>query len=217
MSNGHLNLSDIRRVVDATIQFVLHSTTSGIYVHWPVTTMIIGATTLKILCVISIRRQLWCHLCLEIARIPARNNSNGHDAFPLPVFHLFSLLQRICFLRFTSAASGMFTRALFFKTAISWDTWQKPDKDPFLMSTFFKTPWNNIFGTQFTLHTVLKNLTFIVTSSVTFETFGELFLPLENSFRFFQIVLYCKYPESIRIWKNLQGAKTTHQRFFFGN
>ena len=54
--------------------------------------MIIGATTatqtyLKILCVISIL----CHLCLEIARIPPRNNSNGHDASP--VFHLFSLAR----------------------------------------------------------------------------------------------------------------------------
>ena len=61
---------------------------------------------------------------------------------------------------------------------------------------------------------ISKKTPFIVTSSVTFETFGDSFLPLENSFRFFQIILHCKYPESERIWKNLQGAKTIHQRFF---
>ena len=50
-------------------------------------------------------------------------------------------------------------------------------------------------------------------SSVTFETFGDSFLPLENSFRFFQVILHCKYPKSERIWKNLQGAKAIDQRF----
>ena len=34
-----------------------------------------------------------------------------------------------------------------------------------------------------------KIITFIVRSSVTLETFGDSFLPLENSFRFFQILL----------------------------
>ena len=67
-------------------------------------------------------------------------------------------------------------------------------------------------------HAVFKNrsksLTFIVTVSVTFESFVDSFLPLENYFGFFQIILHCKYPQSERIWKNLQGAKTIHQRFF---
>ena len=35
-------------------------------------------------------------------------------------------------------------------------------------------------------------LNFIVMSCVTFETFGDSFLPLENSFRFSQIILHCK-------------------------
>ena len=87
-----------------------------------------------------------CHLCLEIARIPPRNNSNGHDASPFFIcFHFQgssrSPNSRICFLRFTSAASGMQRVVL---RAISWDTWQKPDKDP-LSWVAFKTPWNNIF------------------------------------------------------------------------
>ena len=54
-----------------------------------------------------------------------------------------------------------------------------------------------------TLGTVFKNpgkfLTFIVTSNVASETFGDSFLPLENSFRFFQIILYWIYPDSERI------------------
>ena len=59
----------------------------------------------------------------------------------------------------------------------------------------------------------LKKSTFIVTSSVTLQTFGDSLRPLENSFRFFQIILHCKYPESERICKNLQGTKMIHQRF----
>ena len=51
-------------------------------------------------------------------------------------------------------------------------------------------------------------------SSVTFETFGDSFLPLKNSFRFFQVILYRENLGSERIWKNLQGAKTNHPRFF---
>ena len=39
----------------------------------------------------------------------------------------------------------------------------------------------------------------IVMSSVSFETFGDSFLSLENSFRFFQSFLHCKYQESERI------------------
>ena len=56
-----------------------------------------------------------------------------------------------------------------------------------------------------------KILTFIVTSSVTFETFGDSFLPLENSFRFFQAILHCKNPESERIYK---GQKRFTKGFF---
>ena len=41
---------------------------------------------------------------------------------------------------------------------------------------------------------LLKFSLFIGTSSVTLETFGDSFLPLENSFRLFQIILHCKYP-----------------------
>ena len=39
-------------------------------------------------------------------------------------------------------------------------------------------------------------------------------LTLENYFRIFQIILYCKKSESERIWKKLQGAKTIHQRWW---
>ena len=132
----------IRRVVLFTI-CTTDSTTSGIYVHWPVTTMIIGATTatqtyLKILCVISIL----CHLCLEIARIPPRNNSN--DASPqfficfhspeLPKLKNLLFAVHICCLR---------NSALFFAQFPG-----TPDKSQIriLFSwVAFKTPWNNIF------------------------------------------------------------------------
>ena len=123
----------IRRVVLFTI-CTTDSTTSGIYVHWPVTTMIIGATTatltyLKILCVISIL----CHLCLEIARIPPRNNSNDAS----PVFHLFSLARAAQTQEFAFCGSHLLPQEFgVVLRAISWDTWQKPDKDPFLMSSF---------------------------------------------------------------------------------
>ena len=40
-------------------------------------------------------------------------------------------------------------------------------------------------------------VSFILTSSITFETFGDLFLPLENSYSLFQIILHCKYAESV--------------------
>ena len=62
-----------------------------------------------------------------------------------------------------------------------------------------------------------KILLLLLRVALLLETFGDLVLPLENSFRFFQILLHCKYPESERIWKNWQGVKTNHQRFFFGN
>ena len=39
-----------------------------------------------------------------------------------------------------------------------------------------------------------KKFAFIVTSIVFLETFGDSFLPLENSFKFFQVILHCKYP-----------------------
>ena len=44
------------------------------------------------------------------------------------------------------------------------------------------------------------------------ETFGDSFLPLENSFWFFQVILHCKYPESERIFK---GQKQNTKGFFF--
>ena len=132
----------IRRVVLFTI-CTTDSTTSGIYVHWPVTTMIIGATTatqtyLKILCVISIL----CHLCLEIARIPPRNNSNDAS----PVFHLFSLARAAQTQEFAFCGSHLLPQecnALFFAQFPG-----TPDKSQIriLFSwVAFKTPWNNIF------------------------------------------------------------------------
>ena len=50
-------------------------------------------------------------------------------------------------------------------------------------------------------------------SSVTLETFGESFLPLKNSFKFFQILGIYSIKWSERIWKNFLGAKTNHQMF----
>ena len=62
--------------------------------------------------------------------------------------------------------------------------------------------------------TVFKNpkkiLTFIVTSSVILETFGESFLPLEDSFRFLLFTVQNDLKESE---KKFQGAKINHQRF----
>ena len=59
-----------------------------------------------------------------------------------------------------------------------------------------------------------KNLIFIVTSSVNFETFGDSFLPLENSFRLFYTVNTQNLKESGRIYK---GQKRFSKGVFFLN
>ena len=137
----------IRRVVLFTI-CTTDSTTSGIYVHWPVTTMIIGATTatqtyLKILCAIS---------------IPSVTCAWKLLAFLFVIIVMVMTPPRFSFVFTSRAAAEAQTQefafcgshllpqecnALFFAQFPG-----TPDKSQIriLFSwVAFKTPWNNIF------------------------------------------------------------------------
>ena len=113
--------------------------TSGILFHWPVLWQqcIIGATTATI--TTSKMGFVWSQLsvtcALKIAHIPSRNNSNGHDAPFFICFHFPKTAQEFAFcgshlLPQECRASALRCHQVVL-SAISWDTWRKPDKDPF--------------------------------------------------------------------------------------